>query len=148
MLKKILSRIRKDKKGEIFVEIVIKFLVITVLILFALNLFDVAIKYQNVSYTAKSIAKVVELEGSLTNTAYEQLNDLNHNFNMDMEFEISDVTYFDSRNKTIQFRDPFTITATYEYDLKILSPIFTTKPVVITIPMKADVSGMSEIYWK
>jgi len=142
------STLIKDKKGSVFVELILKLLIVSLIVLAAVHLFDVAIKYQHVSFTSKEIAKVVELEGALTATAWEHLSNLNDSFNMDMSFAISDVTYFDPAARSIQFRDTFTITVNYVYRFPVFDPIFTAVPVMINIPMRADVSGMSEVFWK
>jgi len=138
----------RDKKGSVFVELILELLIVSLIILTAVHLFDVAIKYQHVSFTSKEIAKVVELEGALTASAWQHLDSLNDSFNMDMTFAISGVTYFDPVTRAIQFKDTFTITVNFIYHFPIFDPIFTAAPVMINIPMRADVQGMSEVYWK
>ena len=138
----------KDRKGSLFVELIIKLIVIAILLLNAINLFDVVLKYQHVSFASKTIAQTVELEGALTSLAYDQMDNMNSNFGMDMSFDISNVSYFNASAHTIQFRDPFTITISYTYKYIIATPLFTATPVSIDIPMRATVNGMSEVYWK
>jgi hypothetical protein len=137
-----------DKKGTVFVEAILKFLLAALIIITAIHLFDVAVKYNNVSYTAKSISKIIELEGALTSTATQQLADLNASFGMDMNFVISDVTWFSPMAQSIQFRDTFTVTVDFVYKFPVFDPIFAEAPVMVNIPMSADVTGMSEVYWK
>jgi Flp pilus assembly protein TadG len=143
-----LKRLYRDKKGAIFVELILKLLIVSLIVLTAVHLFDVAIKYQHVSYTTKSIAKIIELEGAVTPSASQQLTDLNNSFGMDMTFYVTDVHYFNAASKTIQFRDRFTVTVYYLYKFPVFDPIFTTAPVTVNIPMQSGITGMSEVYWK
>ena len=147
MIKRRITKMLKDKKGSMYVEILVFFLVVTVTVLTSINFYNVIINYQHVTYMAKSLAKTIELEGSVTDTAYEKLEALNQNFNIEAEMEISDVKYFDSFEKTIQFRDPFTVTISDTFELEVLSPMFSD-PVIINIPLQSTITGMSEVYWK
>ena len=139
--------IKDDVGGSVFVELIVKFLLVAYVMLLAINLFDVVIKYQNVTYTAKSLAKLVELEGELTDSAQRKLIDLNESFGMDMKFKI-DASYLSPGSNKIQFRNPFTIEVSYEYRLPIIDPVVAKAPIEIPIRMSADVTGMSEVYWK
>jgi Flp pilus assembly protein TadG len=147
-LRKSIKSIKNDARGSVFVELIVKFLIFTVVLLLAINIFDLVLKYQNVSYASKTIAKTVELEGALTVAAYSQMEALNDNFGMDMSFDISNVTYFNPAARLIQFREPFTITVNYNYAFTVITPVFTSTPIVINVPMVATVNGMSEVYWK
>jgi len=142
------TKLIKDNRGSAFVELILKLLITSLIVLTAIHFFDVAIKYQHVSYTSKEIAKIIELEGALTPTAWQRLDRLNDSFGMDMDFTVTDVTFFDPAARTIQFREPFTVTVNFVYQFPILSPVFTSTPVTMGIPMRADVQGMSEVFWK
>lgn len=143
-----LRQFLKERRGSAFVELVIKFMVITVMLLFILQVFAVVMQYQDITYIAKTVTRVVEQEGALNSTAYEILNKLNENMGTEAELDISNVRYFNNLEKTIQFRDTFVISISDSYNLKILSPIFVKKPIVIEVPMTASITGMSEVYWK
>lgn len=143
-----LRQFLKERRGSVFVELVVKFMVITVMLLFILEVFAVVMQYQDITYIAKTVTRVVEQEGALNNTGYEMLNKLNENMGTDAELEISNVRYFNNLEKTIQFRNTFVISISDSYSLKILSPIFVKNPLVIDIPMTASITGMSEVYWK
>jgi len=138
----------KDKNGAVFVELILKLLIVSLIVLTAIHIFDVAIKYQHVSFASKEIARIIELEGALTPAAWQHLEDLNDSFNMDMTFTVSDVTFFNPASRTIQFRDPFTVTVNFVYRFPIFDPMFTTGPVMVNIPMRSGITGMSEVYWK
>lgn len=143
-----LRQFLKERRGSAFVELVIKFMVITVMLLFILEVFAVVMQYQDITYIAKTVTRVVEQEGALNTTAFEMLDKLNENMGTNAELEISNVRYFNNLEKTIQFRDTFVISISDSYNLKILSPIFVKNPIVIVVPMTASITGMSEVYWK
>lgn len=142
-----INKIIRSKKGTIYIEILITFIVVTVIILTSINLFNIVMKYQDITYMSKSLARTIEIEGAVSNEVYDKLDALNENFSTNATMTISDVTYFNSMDKSIQFRDPFTITIEGTYEFQILSPLFAD-PVVIDIPMKSNITGMSEVYWK
>lgn len=144
---KILKSLQKDRRGEIFVELIVKILTITVIILFALNIFDIVIKYQHVTYMSKSITKTIEQEGAVNSIANDKLDALNTNFNTKAKYNVSNVKYFNALEGTIQFRDSFTVTVSDNYKLTILDPLFAS-PLVLDIPMSSTITGMSEVYWK
>lgn len=146
-IRNLMKRFRTDQRGEMFVEMMVKMVVSVVLILFFVQVFAVIVKYQNITYISKSITKVIEQEGAVTNSAYEKLDALNENLATDVTINISDVRYFDSHARTIQFRDSFVVTASDSFDLQICSPVFAP-PVEIHIPMTSTITGMSEVYWK
>lgn len=146
----IANKIRKiceERSGTMAVPIIVFLLIAVIIILFAMDIFNAMMKYQNVNYSAKSIAKIIECEGAVTDRAYNHMAELNKNFDMDMTFEVSDVTYFDSRVKSIQFRDSFKVTVKYTCGIKLASPVFSA-PIIWNIDMEANVPGMSEVYWK
>ena len=89
---------------------------------------------------------MVEQNGEYGSEAKDMLIQLNDNFKANMKMEISDVTYFDSSGK-IQFRDSFVISVSDVYILPIITP-YGKKGVNIEVPMKSDVVGISEVYWK
>lgn len=142
-----IKKIGKDKSGTMAVPLLIFTLIAVIIFLYGLDLFNAALQYQNVSYSAKSITKVIECDGAVTDRAYQQMQALNKSFNMNMEFRVSEVNYFDSRERSIQFRDPFKVTVSCPYKITLASPVFS-KPLVWTINLVADVPGMSEVYWK
>ncbi|QIB69775.1 DUF4320 family protein [Aminipila butyrica] len=146
LLKKI-RRLVTERSGDMGLPLMIFTLIAVIIFLFGLEVFSAAIKYQNVTYSSKSIAKVIESDGAVTERAYEQMEALNKSYNMDMTFEVSDVTYFNTRDRSIQFRDPFTVNVRYTASIQLASPLFLD-PLVWDINMKADTPGMSEVYWK
>ncbi|MDD4566118.1 MAG: DUF4320 family protein [Eubacteriales bacterium] len=142
-----LKKLLKDKRGSLYFELLVFFLVVTVWIMTSINFYNAVINYQNINYMAKSLAKTIELEGAVTGEVYDKMEALNENFNIDADMKITNIRYYDSFSKTIQFRDPFTVTVSDTFRLEVLSPLFSD-PVYLDIPLSASITGMSEVYWK
>lgn len=137
----------KNKKGEVLISPLILLIFMVVFILNANNVFGVIIMKQNVTHISKTLMQTIELEGRVSYKPQEELNRLNRDLGTDATFEVTDVKYYNYGNKSIQFRDPFTITVTDVYDYEILSPAFGD-PLVLHIPIHTKITGMSEVYWK
>lgn len=142
----ILKKLQKEKCGNLYVETIVKLLLMAVILILTIHIFAMVLQYQHVVYSAKAITKVVEQEGVYGEQAKNMLIELNNNFNSNMQMDIEDVTYFDSTGK-IQFRESFTITVSDVYNFPIITP-YGKKGVYIKVPMKSDVVGISEVYWK
>ena len=136
----------RSKNGEMFYEVIIKTLIVVVFLLTVINLYNVFLKYQNVNYLCKRIVRAIEIEGQLNGNIESVYNQINNELNLGASYTVKNVSYFDYSNK-IQFRDTFTVEVTAGYDFQILNPLFAP-PVVIHIPLKAGITGMSEVYWK
>lgn len=139
-------KFQKDRCGNLYVETIVKLLLVATILILTIHVFAMVLQYQHVVYSAKAIAKVVEQNGEYGSEAKDMLIQLNDNFEANMKMEISDVTYFDSSGK-IQFRDSFVISVSDVYTLPIITP-YGKKGVNIEVPMKSDVVGISEVYWK
>lgn len=130
-----------SKKGEMIWEPIMITLVVVVLILNSMHLLEMMVKYQKVQFIAKQVCRTVELNGEANGEAYSMASQLSGELKTNTTVSIS-------ASGQIQFRDPFSVTARDVYEMKILTPAFAKKPVTIKIPIKAQVNGMSEVYWK
>lgn len=142
-----LKKLKEEEQGDIIVSVYLFVLLGVIILMYGLQLFSIAMDYQDVTYTAKSITKVIECDGAVSDRAYEQLEKLNRDFGLNMTFTVSDVNYFDNREKSIQFRDSFTVTVRDKAELVLANPSFG-EPWVWEIPLVSNISGMSEVYWK
>jgi hypothetical protein len=88
---------------------------------------------------------VVELEGQVSDRAYDVFYRLKQQTGLSPEMTVENVSYCEDQK--IQLRDTFTVTMTYSYPFTIFTPSFAP-PVEIRIPMKVSITGMSEKYWK
>lgn len=137
-----------DQKGEIYYEIIVKTVIVVVMLLTVINFYTAFIEYQNVNYTCKRVVRAIELEGAVNANIDNIFNQLKEQYKLDdMTYEVSDVSYFDEGTKKIQLSGNFTVTVKHNYTMQVLNPLFAP-PLCISIPMTADITGMSEVYWK
>ncbi|GHU94339.1 hypothetical protein FACS1894208_05240 [Clostridia bacterium] len=129
-----------------FYEIIVKTLIVVVFLLTVINLYNVFIKYQNVNYICRRVVRAIEVEGQVNGNIDSVFNQLTAQLNINASYTVKNTSYWDYSRK-IQLRDNFTVEVTATYDFQVLSPLFAP-PVIISIPLKADITGMSEVYWK
>lgn len=137
----------KKKEGELLWTPLVM-LTFTVLFMFlGMHLFNTMLTYQRVNYITKTITKTIELEGQVNQDAWTELSELNKSLGTHATMEITNVRYFNASQKTIQFRDSFTVTVRDTYSFPLLTPTFSD-PVILKIPISSTLPGMSEVYWK
>ena len=130
-----------------FYEVIIKTLIVVVFLLTVISLYNVFIKYQNVTYLCKRTVRAIEVEGAVSSDVASKFEELNQQLKLNATFTVTNVSYFDSSARTIQLRDNFTVHVRDQYDFTIMNPLFAP-PVVIPIPLEATLTGMSEVYQK
>jgi len=139
----------KNKKGEAYYGLIIKTVVVIALVVTAISVFSIFVKYQNANYICKRITREIELSGAAVPS------DINSTFNAltselgleNTSWSISNVTYFNNSEKTIQLRDTFKITVNTTYYIEVLDPLFDDA-ISVAIPMTATLTGMSEVFQK
>lgn len=135
-----------SRKGSSYFDLMIKTLVVITLMLTVISFLSVFTTYLNLNHICRRVVRAVEIEGQVS----DRVNDIYYRLKQqtglspDM-MDVEDVEYCEGQK--IQLRDTFTITMTYHYPFTIFTPSFAP-PVVIQIPMKVSISGMSEHYWK
>jgi uncharacterized membrane protein len=127
-----------------YYELIIKTLIVVVFLLTVINLYNVFIRYQNVNYVAKRVARAIEIEGQVNGSVTSLFNSLNSQLGLNASYQVTNTSYFDASRK-IQLRNTFTVEVRASFNFHILSPMFAP-PVVIGIPLKANITGMSEVY--
>jgi hypothetical protein len=140
-VKKLLS----NRKGSSYFDLMVKTLVVITLMLTVISFLSVFTTYLNLNHICRRVVRVAELEGQVSDRAYDVFYRLKQQTGLSPEMAVEDVEYCEGQK--IQLRDTFTITMTYSYPFTIFAPSFAP-PVEIQIPMKVSISGMSEHYWK
>ena len=135
-----------DRKGSAYYELIIKTLVVITLMATVMSFLSIFTAYLNLNHMCRRVVRVVELEGQVSNNAYDVFYRLKEQTGLSPEMTIEDVQYCDGSQK-IQLRDTFTVTMTDSYGFTLFKPSFAP-PVQINIPMKVSITGMSEKYWK
>lgn len=136
-----------DRKGSSYFDLMVKTLVVLTLMLTVMSFLSIFTTYLNLNHVCRRVVRVVELEGQVSDRAYDVFYRLKQQTGLSPEMVVEDVTYCDGQGQKIQLRDTFTITMTYSYPFTIFTPSFAP-PVEIQIPMKVSITGMSEKYWK
>lgn len=139
------QRLLSDKKGSSYFDLIIKTLVVLSLMVTVMSFLSIFTTYLNLNHVCRRVVRVVELEGQVSDHAYDVFYRLKQQTGLSPEMTVEDVEYF--QDQKIQLRDTFTVTMTYSYPFTIFTPSFAP-PVEILIPMKVSITGMSEKYWK
>jgi hypothetical protein len=101
-------------------------------------------QYYNASYLCRRVVRSIEITGVYDETATNNLVDSMAGSSLEGVDVQVDAVYF-SGNK-IQLRSAFNVTLTSSYRITILE--FGENPIVMNLPIKVKVAGMSEVYWK
>lgn len=139
------QRLLSNKKGSSYFDLIIKTLVVLSLMVTVMSFLSVFTTYLNLNHVCRRVVRTVELEGQVSDRAYDVFYRLKQQTGLSPEMTVEDVSYCEEQK--IQLRDTFTITMTYSYPFTIFTPSFAP-PVEIQIPMKVSITGMSEKYWK
>lgn len=139
------QRLLHDRKGSSYFDLMIKTLVVITLMVTVLSFLSIFTTYLNLNHICRRVVRVVELEGQVSDNAYDVLYRLKQQTGLSPEMTVEDVNYHDGQK--IQLRDTFTITMTDSHPFTIFIPSFAP-PVKIMIPMRVSITGMSEKYWK
>lgn len=133
------------KKGGSYFDLMIKTLVVITLMATVISFLSVFTAYLNLNHVCRRVVRVVELEGQVSDRAYDVFYRLKQQTGISPEMAVEDVEYCEDQK--IQLRDNFTVTMRYSHPFTVLTPSFAP-PVEIQIPMKVSITGMSEKYWK
>lgn len=140
-----IQKLLSERKGSSYFDLMIKTLVVITLMVTVMSFLSIFTTYLNLNHVCHRVVRVVELEGEISDRAYDVFYRLKQQTGLSPEMTVEDVEYCEDQK--IQLRDTFTITMTYSYPFTIFAPSFAP-PVVVQIPMKASITGMSEHYWK
>lgn len=133
------------KSGSSYFDLMIKTLVVITLMVTVMSFLSVFTTYLSLNHICRRVVRAVELEGQVSDKAYDVFYRLKQQTGISPEMSVEDVNYF--AGQKIQLRDTFTITMTYRYPFTVFTPSFAP-PLVIQIPMKVSITGMSEKFWK
>ena len=139
------QKLLSDRKGSSYFDLIIKTLVVITLMATVMSFLSIFTTYLNLNHVCRRVVRVVELEGQVSDKAYDVFYRLKQQTDLSPEMTVEDVEYCEGQK--IQLRDTFTVTMEYNHPFTIFTPSFAP-PVQINIPMKVSITGMSEKYWK
>jgi len=134
-----------SRKGSSYFDLMIKTLVVITLMATVMSFLSIFTTYLNLNHVCRRVVRVVELEGQVSDKAYDVFYRLKQQTGLSPEMTVEDVQYCDGQK--IQLRNTFTVMMEYSHPFTIFTPSFAP-PVQINIPMKVSITGMSEKYWK
>ena len=101
-------------------------------------------QYYNASYICRRVVRNIEITGVYDETETKNIVDQMKNSDLeDIGVQVDAVYY---SGKKIQLRQTFNVTLTSSYRITILE--LGENPIVVDLPIRVKVAGMSEVYWK
>lgn len=134
----------KDRSGGMYVDVILGLMIIIIVTAVMVTLFPAFALAQELNQTARMAARVVEVTGRVGDEVHEVIY---HSANMAPDHVEWVVDYYDEDDRTIQLKSTFTVILTKQVPITIMQPSFGP-PIQITLTLKADASGVSEVYWK
>jgi len=134
----------KDKSGGMYVDVILGLMIIIIITAVMVTIFPAFALAQELNQTARMAARVVEVTGRVGDEVDEVLYSSS---NMEPDNVAWEVEYYNENEQTIQLKSPFTVVLTKDVPITIVQPTFGS-PIQITITLRADASGVSEVYWK
>ena len=145
----------KDRRGDLYVDFLVKFFIAIAVVVTLISFFDMFIKHQNLVFVANRLVRAIEISGLHDATLDGMFYDLCSGLGLvDAEFEIE----FDAcpvRDGTcncstlsveIQLRHTFTVIVRYPMVFTIAQP--GEANIGIPFTMQVRLPGMSEVYWR
>jgi hypothetical protein len=134
----------RQKKGD---EAVSFLLTTAMLVLISVTLISAMIyimQYYDASYLCRRVVRSIEITGMYDEAETRDIVDQMKNSDLeDIDVRV-DATYFSG--KKIQLRQTFSVTLTTSYKITILE--LGENPIVMNLPIRVRVTGMSEVFWK
>lgn len=134
----------KDKSGGMFVDVILGMMILIIITAVMVTLFPAFSLVQELNQTARMAARVAEVTGCVGDEVEEVLYSSSNMVPDSVEWEVD---YHNEIDRTIQLKDTFTVILTKEVPITIMQPTFGP-PIQITLTLRADASGVSEVYWK
>ncbi len=134
----------KDKSGGMYVDVILGLMMIIIITAVMVTIFPAFALAQELNQTARMAARVVEVTGCVGDEVDEVLYSSS---NMEPDNVAWEVEYYNENEQTIQLKSPFTVVLTKDVPITIVQPTFGP-PIQITLTLRADASGVSEVYWK
>lgn len=134
----------RQKKGDEAVSFLLTTAMLVLIFATLISAMIYIMQYYDASYLCRRVVRSIEITGVYDET--ETRNIINQMKNSDMEdIDVQvDAAYFSGRK--IQLRQTFSVTLTASYKITILE--LGENPIVMDLPIRVKVAGMSEVFWK
>ena len=143
VVNKIRSLLRQ-KKGDEAVSFLLTTAMLVLIFVTLISAMIYIMQYYDASYLCRRVVRSIEITGVYDEAKTRDI--INQMKNSDMEdIDVQvDATYFSGRK--IQLRQTFSVTLTASYKITILE--LGENPIVMNLPIRVKVAGMSEVFWK
>ena len=143
VVNKIRSLLRQ-KKGDEAVSFLLTTAMLVLIFVTLISAMIYIMQYYDASYLCRRVVRSIEITGVYDETETRGIIDRMKNSDLeDLDVQV-DATYFSG--KKIQLRQTFSVTLTASYRITILE--LGENPIVMNLPIRVKVAGMSEVYWK
>ena len=143
VVNKIRSLLRQ-KKGDEAVSFLLTTAMLVLIFVTLISAMIYIMQYYDASYLCRRVVRSIEITGVYDETETRDIIDRMKNSDLeDIDVQV-DAAYFSG--KKIQLRQTFNVTLTTSYKITILE--LGENPIVMNLPIRVKVAGMSEVYWK
>ena len=143
----VVNRIRsllRQKKGDEAVSFLLTTAMLVLIFATLVSGMIYIMQYYNASYTCRRVVRSIEISGQYDEAETKNIVDQIKSSDLEDIGVQVDAVYFSG--KKIQLRQTFSVTLTTSYRITILE--LGENPIVLDLPIKVKVAGMSEVYWK
>lgn len=143
VVNKIRSLLRQ-KKGDEAVSFLLTTAMLVLIFVTLISAMIYIMQYYDASYLCRRVVRSIEITGVYDETETRDIIDRMKNSDLeDIDVQV-DAAYFSG--KKIQLRQTFSVTLAASYNITILE--LGENPIVMNLPIRVKVAGMSEVYWK
>lgn len=134
----------REKKGDEAVSFLMTTAMLVLIFAVLVSGLIYIMQYYNASYMCRRVVRSIEISGLYDETETRDIIDRMKNSDLeDIDVQV-DAAYFSGRK--IQLRQTFSVTLTASYKITILE--LGENPIVMNLPIRVKVAGMSEVFWK
>ena len=143
VVNKIRSLLRQ-KKGDEAVSFLLTTAMLVLIFVTLISAMIYIMQFYDARYLCRRVVRSIEITGVYDETETRDIIDRMKNSDLeDIDVQV-DAAYFSG--KKIQLRQTFSVTLTASYKITILE--LGENPIVMNLPIRVKVAGMSEVYWK
>lgn len=143
----VVNRIRsllRQKKGDEAVSFLLTTAMLVLIFATLVSGMIYIMQYYNASYMCRRVVRSIEISGQYDEAETKNIVDQIKSSDLEDIGVQVDAVYFSG--KKIQLRQTFSVTLTTSYRITILE--LGENPIVLNLPIRVKVAGMSEVYWK
>ena len=129
----------RNRKGEGYIDVAITILMVSFVLVFVVNVVSLVALNQNLKTVSDQLVEYASQRGTVAVGAYA--DELSEKTGIDFEYSFDGTVLYDSSGK-VQLGDVIQCTVTYN------TSFLGFGNAVHSIPMRADASGISRVYWK